>query len=86
MAATQRTRLTETRAQWYGIMDRTTDRTANDDSSSLPPAAVKEKPIDRLVVQLQGHVDPKACDWVSVFACLLTGYTSAISFTACYVW
>ncbi|TXT04844.1 hypothetical protein VHUM_03927 [Vanrija humicola] len=34
-----------------------------------------------LAVRLAGEVDAKACDWISVFACFLTGWTSAISFT-----
>ncbi|GMK58694.1 hypothetical protein CspeluHIS016_0601360 [Cutaneotrichosporon spelunceum] len=39
-----------------------------------------------LSTQLSGKIDPNKCDWISVYGCLLTGFTSAVSFTACYVW
>ncbi|BEJ14480.1 hypothetical protein CspHIS471_0402470 [Cutaneotrichosporon sp. HIS471] len=39
-----------------------------------------------LSTQLAGNIDPNKCDWISVYGCLLTGFTSAVSFTACYVW
>ncbi|TXT12634.1 uncharacterized protein COLE_03044 [Cutaneotrichosporon oleaginosum] len=39
-----------------------------------------------LATQLRGSVDPNKCDLIGVYGCLLTGFTSAVSFTACYVW
>ncbi len=34
-----------------------------------------------LATQLRGNLDPNKCDWISVYGCLLTGFTSAVSFT-----
>ncbi|KAL1405362.1 hypothetical protein Q8F55_008993 [Vanrija albida] len=51
-------------------------------ANSAPPHSLAV----RLIRRLEGEVDAKACDWISVFACFLTGWTSAISFTACFVW
>lgn len=35
---------------------------------------------------LSKPVDPKGCVTPMVFACFMTGFTSAASFTACYIW
>ncbi|KAJ9128084.1 hypothetical protein QFC24_000375 [Naganishia onofrii] len=35
---------------------------------------------------LQGEVDSKKCTSAMVYACFLTGFTSAVSFTACFIW
>jgi hypothetical protein len=35
---------------------------------------------------LQTQVDSKECVSISIYACFLTGYTSAISFSACFIW
>lgn len=37
-----------------------------------------------LVTRLQGNIDPNKCDWISVYGCLLTGFTSAVSFTVSF--
>ncbi|RSH78369.1 uncharacterized protein EHS24_002094 [Apiotrichum porosum] len=40
----------------------------------------------RAVTYLQSQIDSKKCNAVSIYACFLTGFTSAVSFSACYIW
>lgn len=48
-------------------------------TATLPvPGSVK---VHSVALRLREEVDPKQCQWVSVYACFLTGFTSAISFT-----
>ena len=61
--------------------------TSGDSIESASPSPSRRKPpIRRIWDYLQTDVDPKACNYVSVFACFLTGMTACISFSACYVW
>ncbi|WOO83002.1 uncharacterized protein LOC62_04G006482 [Vanrija pseudolonga] len=62
---------------------------ASTDSSKTDIEAGKTGPkslVARSVEYLQAQVDPKKCIWVSIYACFLTGYTSAMSFSACFIW
>lgn len=69
----------------YGTMSSTEQlRTGEADrgEDQLPRHVAPRPTVPRAVAaQLAGEVDTKACDWISVFACFLTGWTSAISFT-----
>lgn len=42
--------------------------------------------ITRVKAVLDQEVDNKRVDWVSIYACLLTGFTASISFSACFIW
>ncbi|KAL7420416.1 hypothetical protein Q5752_005387 [Cryptotrichosporon argae] len=61
-------------------------------SAKAPPPAPAPAPAPALSARarvgryLQSGVDSKTCDLISIYACFLTGFTSAISFTACYIW
>lgn len=52
----------------------------NSSDDILPSHNAPSKP-NWLLARLSGNVDPNQCQWISVYACLLTGYTSAVSFT-----
>jgi hypothetical protein len=49
-------------------------------------ASSRKPAFRRLTDHLDREIDSKACSPISVYACFLTGYTAAISFSACYVW
>lgn len=62
---------------------------ASTDSSKTDIEAGKTGPkslVARSVEYLQDQVDPKKCIWVSIYACFLTGYTSAMSFSVSVCW
>ena len=51
------------------------------------PLSMRRQPIARRTWDyLQTDVDTKACNYVSVYACFLTGMTGCLSFSACFVW
>ncbi|EJT51813.1 hypothetical protein A1Q1_06951 [Trichosporon asahii var. asahii CBS 2479] len=39
-----------------------------------------------LFAYMQEVVDSKKCNLISIYACFLTGYTSSVSFSACFIW
>ncbi|GHJ85439.1 hypothetical protein NliqN6_1841 [Naganishia liquefaciens] len=55
---------------------------SNHSASTQPP----RRRLQHVTDLLRGEVDSKMCTCVMVYACFLTGFTSAITFTACYIW
>lgn len=39
-----------------------------------------------LFAYMQEVIDSKKCNLISIYACFLTGYTSSVSFSACFIW
>lgn len=52
------------------------------DAPTLPPDATKNK----WRAYAEQEVDTAKATSISVANCFLTGFTSAVSFTACYIW
>jgi len=61
-------------------------RPDDSDESTGPSPTQKVPPARRIWDYLQTDIDTKACDYVSVYACFLTGMTGCLSFSACFVW
>lgn len=40
----------------------------------------------RLGAWLQGEINAKDATYQLIWACFLTGFTSSVTFTACYIW
>ncbi|ORY23262.1 hypothetical protein BCR39DRAFT_549556 [Naematelia encephala] len=61
--------------------------TPSDDSVEAGGVVAAKQPVTRRFwTYLQGEVDPKAVNPVSIYSAFLTGFTSAPTFSACYVW
>ncbi|KAK1921177.1 hypothetical protein DB88DRAFT_499920 [Papiliotrema laurentii] len=53
---------------------------------SETPTVQEKSTIARIGDYLGREIDSKQADLISIYACFLTGFTSAISFGACFIW
>lgn len=50
-------------------------------STPEPNAKTSSSSVARVSAYLDRDIDSKAADWISIYACFLTGFTSAHSFS-----